>query len=72
MREATFVLTTIGNGMVAIIETTDEAKRKRGEYTLSGSCVKRNLTTGKFVDVTDKAAGAEGKVFVLKEDLTNG
>ena len=71
MREATFVLTTIGNGMVAIVETSNEAKRQRGEYTLSKSCVERNVTSGKFVDMTDIATGAEGKVFALKSDLTN-
>ena len=71
MREATFVLTTIGNGMVAIVETDDKAKRQRGEYTLSKSCVERNVTSGKFVDITEQATGAEGKVFALKQDLTN-
>ena len=71
MRDTSFVLTTIGNGIVAIIETTDEAKRKRGEYTLSKSCVEQNLTSGKFVDVTDRVKGCDGKVFALKEDLTN-
>ena len=71
MRDPSFVLTTIGNGIVAIIETYDEASRKRGEYTLSKSCVNRNVTTGKFIDVTSKVKGAEGKVFALKQDLTN-
>ena len=71
MREATFVLTTIGNGMVAIVETSNEAKRQRGEYTLSKSCVNRNVATGLFVDITEQASGAEGKVFALKQDLVN-
>ena len=71
MRDRSFVLTTIGNGMVAIVETDDSAKRQRGEYTLSKSCVECNVTSGKFVDITDTAIGAEGKVFALKEDLTN-
>ena len=71
MRESSYVLTTIGNGMVAIVETSDEAKRQRGEYTLSKSCVNRNVATGLFIDITDKALGAEGKVFALKQDLSN-
>jgi len=71
MRDSSYVLTTIGNGMVAIIETTDKAKPQRGEYTLSKSCVNRNVGSGHFVDVSDKVNGAEGKVFALKRDLTN-
>ena len=71
MRDSSFVLTTIGNGIVAIIETDDEANRKRGEYTLSKSCVNRNVTTGKFIDITDRVTGSGGKVFALKQDLTD-
>ena len=69
MRETSYVLTTIGNGIVAIVETSDKAKRQRGEYTLSNACVNRNVTSGKFVDITAQANGAEGKVFALKTDL---
>jgi len=71
MRDPSFVLTTIGNGMVAIVETDDSAKRQRGEYTLSKSCVERNISHGIFIDITDRATGAEGKVFALKQDLSN-
>ena len=71
MRESSYVLTTIGNGIVAIIESSDKAKRQRGEYTLSKSCVNRNVGSGQFVDVSDKVNGAEGKVFALKTDLSN-
>ena len=71
MRNPSFVLTTIGNGKVAIVETDDSADRQRGEYTLSNACVKRNIERGTFVDMTHEAIGSEGKVFVLKRDLTN-
>ena len=71
MRDSSFVLTTIGNGIVAIVQTNDESDRKRGEFTLSRSCVNSNVASGKFVDVTDQVNGAEGEVFALKEDLDN-
>ena len=71
MRDSSYVLTTIGNGIVAIIQTTDNAKRQRGEYTLSKSCVNRNVGSGQFVDISEKVNGAEGKVFALKTDLSN-
>ena len=71
MRDSSYVLTTIGNGIVAIIETSDKAKRQRGEYTLSRSCVNQNVGSGQFVDISDTVNGAEGKVFALKRDLTN-
>tara|TARA_R110002051_G_scaffold287567_4_gene350291 strand:+ start:1603 stop:1821 length:219 start_codon:yes stop_codon:yes gene_type:complete len=71
MRDSSFVLTTIGNGIVAIVQTNDESDRKRGEYSLSRSCVDANVSSGQFIDVTDKVGGAEGKVFALKTDLTN-
>jgi len=71
MRDPSFVLTTIGNGIVAIVETSSEADRKRGEFTLSRSCLSANVTSGQFIDVSDKVNGAEGKVYARKQDLTN-
>ncbi len=71
MKTSSMVLTTIGNGIVAIVETTQEADRKRGEFTLSRDCVKSNVASGQFVDVTHQVDGAEGKVYARKRDLEN-
>ena len=70
MDDSFFVLTTIGRGKVAILETTQQQNSKRGEYRLSTSCVAQNVESGKFVDVTEDAIGSEGKVYILAEDLT--
>ena len=71
MHKASFVLTTIGNGIVAIVETSEEADRKRGEFTLSRSCLSANVKSGQFIDISDKVNGAEGKVYARKMDLEN-
>jgi hypothetical protein len=71
MKTSSMVLTTIGNGIVAILETTHEADRKRGEFTLSRDCVRANIGSGQFVDVTHQVNGAEGKVYARKQDLNN-
>ena len=69
MDNSRFVLTTIGKGIVAMLETPASEKEKKGEYLLSGACVQKNLDTGTFVDVSDRVQGAGGRVYVLATDL---
>ena len=67
-----FLLTTIGDGIVALLQTDDEPVKKRGreiEYRVSTSFVKRNVESGLFVDITDKVANTAGAVYALKSDL---
>ena len=66
-----FLLTTIGDGIVALLQTDDEPVKKRGreiEYRVSTSFVKRNVESGLFVDITDKVANTAGMVYALKND----
>ena len=69
MDNSRFVLTTIGKGIVAMLETPISEDKKRGEYLLSTTCVRKNLESGAFVDATSKVSGAQGKVYVLSSDL---
>lgn len=65
-----FLLTTIDNNLIAIVETDTSTPKQRGEYLLSHSCVQKNVECGKFVDVTGQASGTGGgKLYVLAEDL---
>jgi len=64
-----YVLTTIGQGIVAMVETPSSEKPKRGEYLLSGSCVQKNLESGTFIDITSRVGGSEGRVYALASDL---
>jgi len=62
-----YILTTIANNMVAIVETATSENRHRGEYSLSSSCVSRNIKNGRFVEVS--AEGHNGRLYVLADDL---
>ena len=62
-----FFLTTIGNNLVAIIEVVEAQARQRGEYTVSQSCLERNVASGKFTEVDP--TNHKGRVFVLTSDL---
>jgi hypothetical protein len=67
-----FLLTTIGEGIIALLQTDDEPLKKRGreiEYRVSSSFVKKNVESGLFVDITDKVANTGGMVYALKSDL---
>jgi hypothetical protein len=64
-----FVLTTIGKGMVAMLETPANEVAQRGEYPLSNACVQKNLDSGTFVDMTENVPSAIGKVYILVSDL---
>ena len=70
MNNPYYIATTIGgNGMFAIMEVEGQEKPQPGEQKLSDCCVKANLKTGRFTDVTNKTTGAFGKIYVLTEDL---
>jgi len=65
-----FVATTIGRGgMVAILEVQETEKPQKGEVKLSKDCVRFNLQSGLFTDMTDKVSNADGKVYILTSDL---
>ena len=67
---STFVATTIGRGgMVAMLEVQETEKPQKGEVKLSKDCVKVNLESGLFTDMTDKVSNADGKVYILTSDL---
>jgi hypothetical protein len=63
------VLTTIGQGKVAIVESTEQANEKVGERYISESCLDVNIKNGNFVDITSTGANPEGRLFLLAEDM---
>ena len=62
-----FILTTIADNCVAILETHASEQCQKGEYILSDGCVQQNVATGKFTEV--EATGHKGRLYVLTEDL---
>ena len=70
MDKPRFILTTIGKGIVAMLESDPREKTKRGEYLVSSQCVAKNVSSGQFVDVSEQVTGATGKVYALASDLT--
>ena len=63
------VLTTIGQGKVAIVESEDKADERRGERYISEACLKVNLEKGNFVDISERGCNPEGRFFLLAEDM---
>jgi hypothetical protein len=63
------ILTTIGQGKVAIVQSADKADERRGERYLSESVVNINVENGTFVDVSDKGWNPEGRLYLLAEDM---
>jgi len=63
------VLTTIGQGKVAIVESSSQADERKGERYISEACLKINLDKGNFVDISDRGANPEGRLFLLAEDM---
>lgn len=63
------ILTTIGQGKVAIVQSADKADERRGERYLSESVVSINVENGTFVDVSDKGWNPEGRLYLLAEDM---
>ena len=63
------VLTTIGQGKVAIVESEQKADEKKGEKYISESCLLANVESGNFVDISNRGANPEGRLFLLAEDM---
>lgn len=63
------VLTTISQGKVAIVESSEKADERKGERYISECCLKVNLKNKNFTDVSDLGANPEGRMFVLTEDM---
>tara|TARA_B100002019_G_C20968897_1_gene450099 strand:+ start:244 stop:444 length:201 start_codon:yes stop_codon:yes gene_type:complete len=63
------VLTTIGQGKVAIVESAEKADERKGERYISEACLKVNLKSKAFTDVTHMGVNPEGRLFVYTEDL---
>jgi hypothetical protein len=64
------VLTTISQGKVAIIESTEEADKKKGEKYISEDCLNTNIESGNFQDLTHTGANPEGRIYVMTSDLS--
>ena len=65
-----FIATTIGGGsQFAMMEVPATDKPRKGEYMLSPDCVKLNIKSNRFKDMTEFATNAYGRLYVLKEDL---
>ena len=63
------VLTTIGQGQVAVVESDKLADERKGERYISEACLKVNTESGNFVDVSYTGANPEGRLFLLAEDM---
>ena len=63
------VLTTIGQGQVAVVESDKLADERKGERYISEACLKVNTESGNFVVVSYTGANPEGRLFLLAEDM---
>jgi hypothetical protein len=63
------VLTTIGQGKVAIVESEKQADERKGERYISEGCLKVNTENGNFIDLSHTGANPEGRLFLLAEDM---
>ena len=61
------IITTIDQGKVAIVETDSEADTKRGERYISEDCLKVNLESGLFRDVTEHGWNPEGRLYLMRD-----
>jgi hypothetical protein len=64
-----FVLTTIGQGKVAIVQSADKADDSKGERYVSEDFLNINTRNGKFIDVSGKGWNPEGRLYILAEDM---
>ena len=65
-----FVATTIGRAnMIAMLEVDEREEPAKGEVILSKACVKKNVDSGLFKDMTHSVQNAIGKVYILASDL---
>ena len=70
LRMSFFVATTIGRAnMVAMLEVDEREEPAKGEVRLSRACVKKNVDSGLFKDMTHSVKNAMGKVYILASDL---
>ena len=63
------VLTTIGQGKVAIVESSEQADERRNERYISQSCLEANLENKNFTDVSSMGINPEGRMFILTDDM---
>jgi hypothetical protein len=64
------VITTIGQGKVAIVESDQKADERKGERYISEDCLRTNLASKNFTDVSNMGINPEGRMFVLTEDMS--
>jgi len=70
LRMSFFVATTIGRAnMIAMLEVDEREEPAKGEVRLSRDCVKKNVDSGLFKDMTHSVKNAMGKVYILASDL---
>ena len=70
LRMSFFVATTIGRAnMVAMLEVEEREEPVKGEVRLSKACVRKNVESGLFKDMTHAVSNAVGKVYILASDL---
>ena len=60
------ILTTIANAKVAIVESAEPANEKRGERYISEDCLKVNIQSGEFYEITDRGWNPEGRLFMMQ------
>jgi hypothetical protein len=61
------IITTIDQGKVAIMETSSEADVKRGERYVSEDCLKVNIESGQFYDVSHEGWNPEGRLYLMRD-----
>ena len=70
LRMSFFVATTIGRAnMIAMLEVEENEQPVKGEVKLSVDCVKKNVESGLFKDMSHSVQNAVGKVYILASDL---
>jgi len=55
--------------MIAMLEVDEREEPAKGEVRLSRDCVKKNVDSGLFKDMTHSVKNAMGKVYILASDL---
>ena len=60
------ILTTIANAKVAIVESSEPANEKKGERYISEDCLKVNVASGEFYDISDRGWNPEGRLFMMR------
>tara|TARA_B100000405_G_C16645111_1_gene396421 strand:- start:732 stop:902 length:171 start_codon:yes stop_codon:yes gene_type:complete len=55
--------------MIAMLEVEENEQPVKGEVKLSLDCVKKNVESGLFKDMSHSVQNAVGKVYILASDL---